>query len=171
MERKGCESILLGPVHSQRSLSDAEPSVIRLSVNLFSNQIGSLSFCLIFPIFGLNVHNNIAQKRCGSRILIFASNFLWIFHYKKVSKKWEFWRFLVILSKSFHVGLWNLVYRYIMCTFMCVHAYYVYFQMCTCILCVLSGVCAKWSLWAKFLSPKFTQNLIYKFIRATFVGV
>ena len=51
-------------------------SSVCLSVNLFSNQIGSLSFCPIFPIFGLNVHNNIAKKRCGSRILIFASNFL-----------------------------------------------------------------------------------------------
>ena len=30
------------------------------SVNLFSNQIGSLSFPLIFQIFGSNVHNNIA---------------------------------------------------------------------------------------------------------------
>ena len=32
------------------------------SVNFFSNQIGSVSFHPIVPIFGVNVHNNIAQK-------------------------------------------------------------------------------------------------------------
>ena len=37
--------------------------------------IGSLSFHLIFPIFSLNVHNNIAHKIVGPRIMIFCYNF------------------------------------------------------------------------------------------------
>ena len=41
-------------------LTDAERSVIRPSVH-FSNQIASLNFHSIFPIFGLNVHKSIAH--------------------------------------------------------------------------------------------------------------
>ena len=41
----------------------SHPSPDRLpSSFLFSNPIGSLCFHLIFPIFGLDVHNNIAQN-------------------------------------------------------------------------------------------------------------
>ena len=63
----------------QRSLSDAESSVVRLSVrpsiNLFTNRIGSLSFHPIFPIFSLNVHNNIAQKAVEVEFWFFAAYF------------------------------------------------------------------------------------------------
>ena len=38
------------------------PSSVRPSVNFFSNRIGSLGFHPIFPISGMHVHNNIAQK-------------------------------------------------------------------------------------------------------------
>ena len=50
------------------------PSVgrsVHPSVNLFSNQIGSLSFHLFFPIFGMNVNNNIAQKVVEVEFLFF----------------------------------------------------------------------------------------------------
>ena len=33
-----------------------------VGVNFFSNRIGSFTFYSIFLIFGLNLHNNIAQK-------------------------------------------------------------------------------------------------------------
>ena len=53
------------------------------SVNLFSNQIGSLSFHPIFPpIFGVNVHSNIAQN--GNRNLIFC---FWFFYGSLTTKK------------------------------------------------------------------------------------
>ena len=67
-------------------VSGAYPMLIRpssiclsvcLSINLFSNQIGSLSFHQIFPIFGVDVHNNIAPKVVFVEFLFFfACNFL-----------------------------------------------------------------------------------------------
>ena len=44
--------------------------------SLFSNQIGSLSFYLIFPIFGFDVHNNITPKHVGLEFWFLALNFL-----------------------------------------------------------------------------------------------
>ena len=42
------------------------------SVNSYSNQIGSLNFHLIFPIFGLDVDSNIAQKVVEVEFICFA---------------------------------------------------------------------------------------------------
>ena len=41
----------------------------------FSSPIGSLSFHAIIPIFGVDVHNNIAPKDVEEEFLFFASNF------------------------------------------------------------------------------------------------
>ena len=49
-----------------------------------SNRIGSLSFLQIFPIFGMNVHNTVGKIPIQLEFLNFASNFLWIFNYKKL---------------------------------------------------------------------------------------
>ena len=54
--------------------------VVRLpSVNLFSNRIGSLSCKPIFPIFRLDVYNNITPKHVQLRFRFYAYNFQWIF--------------------------------------------------------------------------------------------
>ena len=69
----------------------------------FSNQMGSLSFYMIFPVFGLNMHNNFVPKPVGLEFVIFffASIFFeWNFNDKKRSKLW----FLAIFSKSFYYG-------------------------------------------------------------------
>ena len=62
--------------HSQGSFSEVHSPYVGPSVNLFSNRIGSHSFHPIFPIFGLNVHNNITQKVLQVVFLFFASKFL-----------------------------------------------------------------------------------------------
>ena len=60
---KNCREIKHAVVHSSFI---CRPSVIRrpsfIHPSTFSKQISSLSFYPIFPIFGLNVHNNIAPK-------------------------------------------------------------------------------------------------------------
>ena len=57
------------------------------SVNLFSNQIGSLSFHPIFPIFGVSVQNNTAQNVVEVEIWLFASDFLMDLQLQKIGKK------------------------------------------------------------------------------------
>ena len=56
------------------------------SINFFSNPIGSLSFHPIIPIFGMNMHNNIAPKDVEEEFLLFASDFNGSF-ITKVGKK------------------------------------------------------------------------------------
>ena len=96
------------------------PSVVSLST-LFSNRKGSLSFYLIFPIFGLNSWAQYWPKIYAIRMLIFSFKFLMDFLLLKIGRNWDFFIvFLAIFSKLFTVGPWNLVHRHIRCTCRCV---------------------------------------------------
>ena len=78
--------------HSQWSLSDTELSVCHLSVIVclpsifFPKWIVSLTFHLIFRIFGLHAHNNIAHKPVEFEFWMFASIFYGILIKKKSIK-------------------------------------------------------------------------------------
>ena len=89
------------------------PSVCSKSVNLSSNRIGSISFNPIFPIFDVNVHNDIAQNLWKENfeflLLIFKGSLIT----KKVGKEWEFCSFLPFSPIFFNTGPWNLVYGHI----------------------------------------------------------
>ena len=102
-------------------------------VNFFSNWIGFLSFHPIFPIFGLNVHNNIAHKTVGPEFLIFASKFFYGLLFTKNRSKLGILEVFGNFLKKFLCG-----------------AHETWF---TDILWVLLWVCEKWPLWAKFSGP------------------
>ena len=119
------------------------------SVTFFSNRIGSLSFRPIVPIFGVNVHNNIAQKDEQVEFL-FLLLILMDLLLQKNRKNWECSEVLDIFSKSFYV--WKmapvgLIFR------------------------PQIGQYIGFRLFSWNFSAIFTWNLIYKLIGATFVGM
>ena len=61
-------------------------AVRRPSVNLCSNQIGSLTFHQLFLTFGFKVHKNITQYLCRCNFDIFAFNFNGFLIIKSTSK-------------------------------------------------------------------------------------
>ena len=73
------------------------------SINFFSNPIGSLIFYPIIPIFGVNVHNNIAPKDVEEEFLFFASNLNGSFIIKNRQKVWILKVFGHFLKKIFCV--------------------------------------------------------------------
>ena len=92
---------------------------VRLSICLatfFSNRIGSPRFHQIFPIFCLNMHNNIAQKFMVVEFFFFFNGSL---IRKKIDKNGNFRGFWPISQKVFNMRPWHLVYRHIVGTFMC----------------------------------------------------
>ena len=91
------------------SMLSRTSSVRRPSVNFFSeNQVVSLIFFPIFPIFGLNVHSNVAQN-WGIIFWYFVSIFFLIliaiilslsnFDERQKCKNWDFIDISVIFSK------------------------------------------------------------------------
>ena len=88
-----------------------------VGVNFFSNRIGSFTFYSIFLIFGLNLHNNIAQKPVQLEFSFMAFLF---FNGFLITKNGDFWWFWASCSKSFNVRPWNLIYRHIAGTSRCV---------------------------------------------------
>ena len=71
----------------------SRPSSVSLSVRpstFFSDRIGSLSFHPFLPIFGLNVHSNIATKVVKVEFWVFASNVFNGSLITKICNKWEF---------------------------------------------------------------------------------
>ena len=103
---------------------------VRLSgINLFSNQILPHFSCDLYNIW-LECAQQYCPKTCGIRILILLILiFKWIFYYKKIGKNWDFWRFGAFSQKFL---IWN------------------HETWFTSLLWILSGVCEKWPLWAKF---------------------
>ena len=95
--------------------------------------IGSLSFHPIFPIFGLNVHNNIAHKICWTRIFIFCFKL--------------FYGFLIIINRS-KLGILE-VFGHFLKKFLMPDPE----TWFTGILRVLPNVCEKWPPWATFSAP------------------
>ena len=82
---------------------------VRLSgINLFSNQIDSLTFHVIYPIFGLNVHNNIAPKLVELEFLFFWFWFLNGFFITKKKVKIGTFEGLGHFLKSFWYGTMKL---------------------------------------------------------------
>ena len=112
-----CSEFVLCCWHSQCSLSDVEPSVVVRQ--FFFKQIGSFSFHLIFPMSGLNVHDNIAHKILGLEFGL-SANFLCGFFITKNVKIGKFWGFWPFSQNVFNGRHWNLVYRHIVGNFKCV---------------------------------------------------
>ena len=87
-------------------VSGAYPMPSRsVSINFFSNPIGSFSFHPIIPIFGVNVHNNIVQKDVQAEFLFFASNFSGSF-ITKIGKNRNFGGFSAFSEKVFMCEKW-----------------------------------------------------------------
>ena len=87
-----------------RTVSSSVCPSICLST-FFPNWIGYLNCHPIFTIFGLNVHNDMAQKFVQIEFWSFASCFF---------------TGCLIKTQSFYTRPWNLLYRHIVGTFKCV---------------------------------------------------
>ena len=106
------------------------------AVNLFfkSNRLSQFSSDL--SDIWVECAQQYCPTSCGSRILINRYIYIILMDLqllKKSCRKWEFWRFFWSFYQN--VLLWD------------------HETWFTCILWVLSCVCKKWSLWAKFSGP------------------
>ena len=143
--------------------------LVRLSGNLFSNQIGCLSFHPIFLIFGLYVHNNIAQKVRSGILIFWVYFFQGIFNYKEIGKNGNFRGFWPFSRKGFNMRPWNLVYRHIMGTNVWQLAPVgQIFRPFLSPNRVKIGQYIGFRLFPWKVSSGFTPNLIYNLIGATF---
>ena len=104
---------------------------------ILSNWIGSPRSHLIFPIFGLNVHNIIVQKLVGLEILLYVSNL--------------FDRFFI--TKKYKIGILEVFYHSLIQILIWDHKTWF-----TGILWALSAACVKMAPVSQIFGPFFVQN-------------